>query len=438
MGKTLSVANIQTKLTREQREAVGLLSIGTFLEYFDLMLYVHMAVLLNELFFPNTDVHSTQLLSAFAFCTTYLLRPFGALIFGYIGDMFGRKLVVIITTFMMALSCFVMANLPTYAQIGIFASYLVTLCRVLQGLSSMGEFIGAQLYLTEITSPPIQYPVVALTSVFSILGGVGALAVASLSTSYGFNWRSAFWFGAMVALIGAVARNTLKETADFISARKAIDNSNNFSSLDKVENNLLKRNIKNRDNKTFIALFIMECGWPVCFYFSYVFCGNILKQEFGFSPSQIIQQNFVVSIVQLIGIIVLVFMSYRIYPPKIVKAKLVIFIIVALLSPFLINAIHSPYTVFFIQCCFMLFACDYVPAIPLTYKHLSVFRRFTYSSFSYALSRLVMYIITSFGLVYLVEYFGYFGLLVVMIPVIIGYTFGIYYFEKLEQEAGIH
>ena len=76
----------QRSLTREQKEAVGLLSIGTFLEYFDLMLYIHMAVLLNELFFPKTDPFTTSLLSAFAFCSTYLLRPFGALIFGYIGD----------------------------------------------------------------------------------------------------------------------------------------------------------------------------------------------------------------------------------------------------------------------------------------------------------------------------------------------------------------
>jgi len=94
MGNTLSVANIQTSLTREQREAVGLLSIGTFLEYFDLMLYVHMAVLLNELFFPKTDPFTSSLLTAFSFCSTYFLRPFGALIFGYIGDMFGRKPVV--------------------------------------------------------------------------------------------------------------------------------------------------------------------------------------------------------------------------------------------------------------------------------------------------------------------------------------------------------
>ncbi|WP_342267402.1 hypothetical protein [Candidatus Tisiphia endosymbiont of Empis tessellata] len=81
----------QTSLTREQKEVVGLLSIGTFLEYFDLMLYVHMAVLLNELFFPKTDPHTATLLSAAAFCSTYLLRPFGALIFGWIGDNVGRK-----------------------------------------------------------------------------------------------------------------------------------------------------------------------------------------------------------------------------------------------------------------------------------------------------------------------------------------------------------
>ncbi len=59
----------QKSLTREQKEAVGLLSIGTMLEYFDLMLYVHMAVLLNELFFPKTDPFTASLLSAFAFCS---------------------------------------------------------------------------------------------------------------------------------------------------------------------------------------------------------------------------------------------------------------------------------------------------------------------------------------------------------------------------------
>ena len=125
---------IFTSLNKEQKQAVGLLSIGTFLEYFDLMLYVHMAVLLNELFFPKTDSHTASLLAAFAFCTTYIFRPIGALIFGFIGDYVGRKVTVILTIMFMSLSCVFMANLPTYAQIGIVASWIVTICRIVQGM----------------------------------------------------------------------------------------------------------------------------------------------------------------------------------------------------------------------------------------------------------------------------------------------------------------
>ena len=99
---------ILSSLNRTQKEAVGLLQIGTFLEYFDLMLYVHMAVLLNDLFFPKTDPKTAALLTAFAFCSTYLLRPFGALFFGYVGDHLGRKTTVIMTTMIMAISCIVM------------------------------------------------------------------------------------------------------------------------------------------------------------------------------------------------------------------------------------------------------------------------------------------------------------------------------------------
>ena len=149
--------SILGSLNREQKEAVGLLQIGTFLEYFDLMLYVHMAVLLNELFFPKTDPHTAALVTAFAFCSTYVLRPFGALIFGWLGDNIGRKHTVIITTLLMSLSCTLMANLPTYEQIGITASWLVTGCRIIQGMSSMGEVIGAQIYVSEFVRPPAQY-----------------------------------------------------------------------------------------------------------------------------------------------------------------------------------------------------------------------------------------------------------------------------------------
>ena len=434
---TTSKADTQLSLTREQKEAVGLLSIGTFLEYFDLMLYVHMAVLLNELFFPKYDPFTNSLLTAFAFCSTYLLRPFGALLFGYIGDHIGRKSIVVITTLLMAFSCFIMAILPTYAQIGITASWLVTGCRIFQGMSSMGEFIGAQLYLTEITKPPIQYPVVALTAVFSILGGTVALGIATLTTIEGvdINWRYAFAFGSVVALVGTIARTTLKETPDFADAKKRIMSNLNDSQQQKVKKKNVWTDGSKKDKKTFFALFILDCGWPVCFYFSYIFCGDILKREFAFTASEVINHNFIVSMVQFAGVIVLTILSYKIYPPKIVKAKLLLFIIVTLTSPFLITILHNSSTIFFIQCCFLIFACDYVPAMPITYKHISVLRRFTYCSMSYALSRSTMSIITSFGLVYLFQYFSYWGIIIVMTPIIIGYITSVYHFDKLEREA---
>ena len=436
MSITENSTNTFSSLKMAQKQAVALLSIGTFLEYFDLMLYVHMGVLLNELFFPKTDIHTAALLSAFAFCSTYLLRPFGALIFGWIGDHIGRKSTVIITTFMMAFSCLLMANLPTYAQIGILASYLVTICRIIQGISCMGEFIGAQLYLTEITKPPIQYPIVSLTSVFSILGGTAALAVSTLSTLYTFNWRNAFWVGVIVALIGTVARTTLRETPDFADAKRRIKSALDKTQQQELENNLMWKEHIDKDRRVFLSLFIMDCGWPVCFYFAYVFCGNLLKQDFGFTAEQVINQNFIVSIIQLIGMIGLSFLSYKFYPPKIVKIKLLFFIAIILLCPLLIKMFNNSYTILFIQCSVIVFACDYVPAIPITYKQLAVCRRETYSSMSYALSRSLMSIITSFGLIYLFEYLGYSGLLVIMVPIIIGYALSIFHFDKLEKEVG--
>jgi MFS family permease len=213
---TVATSQTQTSLTREQKEAVGLLSIGTMLEYFDLMLYVHMAVLLNELFFPKTDPFTASLLSALAFCSSYILRPFAALIFGYIGDNIGRKATVVITTFLMSFSCIVMANLPTYSQIGITAAWIVTFCRIIQGMSSMGEVVGAELYLTEMIKPPSRYFAVSSMTVAATVGVTVALGVAFFVTSFGINWRIAFWFGAAIALIGSIARTSLRETTEFI------------------------------------------------------------------------------------------------------------------------------------------------------------------------------------------------------------------------------
>ena len=427
-----------SSLSREKKEAIGLLSIGTFLEYFDLLLYVHMAVLLNELFFPKTDPHTAALLSAFAFCSSYILRPLGALIFGYLGDNIGRKSTVIITTTMMSLSCFTMANLPTYEQIGITAAYIVTICRIVQGMATMGEVIGADLYITEITKPPIQYPAVTLIVVFGVLGGTVALGVASLVTSFGLNWRSAFWLGALVAVIGAVARTRLRETPDFADAKRRIKNAIIKA---KHDPDLLNQNViwnEKVNKKTALSLFFIECSWPVCFYFAYMYCGNILKTTFHFTPEEVIHQNFIVSMIQLFSWLIVAYLSYIIYPLKILKVRLILFLIFIAFCPYLLNNITSPYQIMMIQAVIAVFGFMGTPAIPIFYKHFPVFKRFTYATFSYALSRAFIYVVTSFGLVYFSTFFGNYVVLVVMIPTAIAFIYAVHHFETLEKANERH
>lgn len=421
-------------ITPNQKYAIGLLSIGTFLEYFDLMLYVHMAVLLNELFFPKTDPHTASILAASAFCSTYVLRPFGALIFGYLGDNIGRKSTVIITTFIMSLSCLVMANLPTYEQIGITAAVVVTICRILQGMSSMGEGTGAELYLTETTTPPARYPVVATIVVSASIGTTAALGMASLVTSYNLNWRLAFWIGAIVALIGTVARTTLRETPDFADAKRRIQKVVKDAKEDPgiLESSPIWQEQVNK--KTALSLFLIQCLWPACLYFAYIHCGNVLKSTFGLTPEQVIHQNFIVAMGQLVSYLLLTYLSYKVYPLNILKVKLAIFATFMLVCPYLLGHIDSSFQLLLIQLFVVIFVPTDFPAASIFYVHFPVFKRFTYASLMYALSRALMSVITSFGIVYLIDYFGHWGILVIMVPIILGYRFGLSHFQRLEQE----
>ena len=421
-SKQKNSMGILSSLTREQKEAVGLLQIGTFLEYFDLMLYVHMAVLLNELFFPKTDPHTASLIAAFAFCSTYVLRPIGALLFGWVGDNIGRKPTVVITTIMMALSCIVMANLPTYAQVGITASWVITICRITQGLSAMGEVIGAEIYLTEVIPLPHRYPVVSAIRIVDDLGSVFAIGVASFVTLAGMNWRIAFWVGACIAVVGSIARVTLRETPEFIAAKGKKSCRNGV--VEKVQ------------LKTAIAYFLMHCGYPIFFFFSFVFCASILKNNFGYSSDQIIHHNFIIALVALVSDVFYTVLSKRIFPLKILTFKVYFAFILSLLLPFFLNTIEDPIHLLIVQCLVIFFALGGMPASAVFLVNFPVLKRFKAATFLYALAYALMSTINSFGLIYLVEFFGNYGLYVITLPICIGFYWSITHFKKLEKASG--
>ena len=430
---------IFSSLNREQREATIILQIGTFLEYFDLMLYVHMGVVLNSLFFPKTDPHMANLISAFAFCTTFVFRPFGALLFGYIGDTAGRKATVVITTIMMAFCCVTMALLPTYAQIGITAAWLFTICRIVQGLSSMGEIIGAQIYLTELIKKPERYPVVTFIGCADFFGTLAALAVATGVLATGMDWRVAFWVGAMIAIVGTVARTALRETPDFVDAKHRLKKSLEKSNIDTavvLKEDLIVNEKVNR--KTSLAYFLLQCARPVWFYFVYVHCAGILKHTFNYSAQQIIQHNLMITFVEFMAMVFYGYLSYKVYPLTILKVRIAIFSIFVMFIPYLLSNVSMVMHLLLIQVFICVFKPTQTPAAAIFFTHFPVFKRFTYISFLYALSRALIYIITSFGLIYLTKLFGHWGLLIVFIPVLAGFNFAINHFEKLEMEAGNH
>lgn len=424
------------KLTKELKNTFALLSLGTFLEYFDLMLYVHMAVLLNSLFYEQTDQYSVALLSAFGFSVTFVCRPIGAVMFGWIGDNFGRKPVLILTTIIMAISCFIMANLPTYAQIGFTASVVMTICRIMQSISSSGEVSSCELYIMELTAPPIQYRLMGIVTLFSALGGSFALGVASMVTIEGFNWRWAFWIGIIIASIGLIARKELKETPEFVNIKKkVIETAEKFNISFKEAKILLKLKDNNVSNKLWINLLIIECIFPLYYYFSYIYAGDLFKNIFNYSVEEVIHHNFFLSIVDLGRIIFLMWISYYVHPFKILKIQLVISSILVLLLPFSLNNMTEPYHLTIIQYAMALFSIHGYPGFAIFYKHINILERFRLIGITYSCGRAIMFAITSFGLVILVQKFGNIGLLILFVPMLIAYTIALFYFDKLEKES---
>ena len=424
------------RLNKEQKGAIFLLQIGTFLEYFDLMLFVHMAVVLNEIFFPKFDPFTNSLLSAFTFCSTFALKPIGALLFGYIGDKVGRKHTVIITTMVMAISCIIMANVPTYAQIGIAASWVITICRALQGMSSIGESIGAELYTAELIDPPLRYKAVGYIGFAGVVGMSVSLMVAQVVLSLDINWRVIFWIGATIALIGSAARVTLRESPEFSDATRKL-------------RNMLERTIENGSAlqtnaaylekvsfKTSLAYFLIFCGWPFCFYFSYVYCSTILKNQFHYTSTELINHNFIVSIFNLVGLFIFIRLTEKIHPLFLLKLKLIIYIPFLCLVPFLLTKAESTSTILIIQIIGVVFGHSTIPAKAIFLMHFPIFKRFRYASMITALAHITLYIITSFGLVYATNFFDVYGILLISLPITLCFLFGLLHFEKLEKQSG--
>lgn len=136
-------------MTAEQKKVIFASSLGTVFEWYDFYLYGSLAAIIAKQFFSGLDAGSAFIFALLAFAAGFIVRPFGALVFGRLGDMIGRKYTFLVTIVIMGLSTFIVGLLPNYASIGVAAPVILIALRMLQGLALGGEYGGAAVYVAE-------------------------------------------------------------------------------------------------------------------------------------------------------------------------------------------------------------------------------------------------------------------------------------------------
>ncbi|MEM0099202.1 MAG: MFS transporter [Thermoplasmata archaeon] len=199
---------------------------GTFLEFYDFTLFGYLAVIIGSLFFPKESTTATLLYYFAIFGVGFVMRPIGALFFGWLGDTFiGRRNTLLITISMMGIVSLAMGLMPTYAEIGIWATILLVIFRLLQGFSLGGEF-GGGITLTAEFAPKERrgYFVSIAQLAQSGLLSTGLLYLFSIMMSktafIEYGWRILFIFGVVIALAGVYIRIKLTETPEFEDIKK--------------------------------------------------------------------------------------------------------------------------------------------------------------------------------------------------------------------------
>jgi MFS family permease len=136
-------------MTAEEKKVIFASSLGTVFEWYDFYLYGSLAPIIAKQFFSGLDPTSAFIFALLAFAAGFIVRPFGALVFGRLGDMIGRKYTFLVTILIMGLSTFIVGMLPSYASIGVAAPVILIALRLLQGLALGGEYGGAATYVAE-------------------------------------------------------------------------------------------------------------------------------------------------------------------------------------------------------------------------------------------------------------------------------------------------
>src|ERR1700756_5405949 len=220
----LDIADVERRV-----KAIFIGSIGNLVEWYDFYAYTAFALYFAPAFFPTSDPVVQQLNAAVLFAATFLMRPLGGWLFGYLADHFGRRLSLTLSVVCMCFGSLRIAVTPTYATIGFAAPAILALARVIEGLSLGGEYGASATYLSEVADARHRGFYSSFQYVTLIGGQLTAIIVLLLLQKVfltpeelkAWGWRIPFVIGALLAIFAAVMRRTLHETEAFVEAKKA-------------------------------------------------------------------------------------------------------------------------------------------------------------------------------------------------------------------------
>ncbi|AYF85981.1 MFS transporter [Pseudomonas sp. JS3066] len=226
IGETSTGSTPNRGITKEERKVIFASSLGTVFEWYDFYLYGSLAAIIAKHFFAGVNETTAFIFALLAFAAGFAVRPFGAIVFGRLGDMIGRKYTFLITIVIMGISTAVVGLLPGYATIGVAAPIILITLRLLQGLALGGEYGGAATYVAEHAPPGKRGFFTSWIQTTATLGlFLSLLVILACRTILGteafeaWGWRIPFLLSILLLIISVYIRLQLSESPIFMKMK---------------------------------------------------------------------------------------------------------------------------------------------------------------------------------------------------------------------------
>lgn len=213
-------------MTKEEKKVIFASSLGTVFEWYDFYLYGSLAAIISKQFFSGVNETAAFIFALMAFAAGFAVRPFGAIVFGRLGDMVGRKHTFLITILIMGVSTFIVGILPNYAAWGIASPVILIILRLLQGLALGGEYGGAATYVAEHAPHGKRGAYTAWIQTTATLGlFLSLLVILGVRTVVGeeefakWGWRIPFLLSVVLLAVSVWIRLQLNESPAFVKMK---------------------------------------------------------------------------------------------------------------------------------------------------------------------------------------------------------------------------